>query len=273
MSSGSVNFDHAAGYYDDTRAEGPETSARVLTLLGSELAGRGRCLEIGVGTGRVGLPLARSGIPLAGIDISPRMVARLVEKAGGAIPFPLALADATALPFPDGSFGGALAAHVFHLIPPWRVAVRELLRVVRPGGVLLVSLTGGRLDPLHELRDRFVEAAGIERVHVGVREPAELRAALEAMGAVARELPPIHEERPVRPEDVIGRFERGEFSWTWPIAAQTRHRAAQAVRAWAREAYGSLDAPRMTQRAVTWYAYDFPGTAALGGAERLKKRS
>jgi len=261
VSSGSVNFDHAAGYYDDTRAEGPETQARVQELLASELGGRGRCLEIGVGTGRVGLPLARSGIPLVGVDISQRMVARLVEKAGGTIPFPLALADATALPFPDGAFGGALAAHVFHLIPPWRAALRELLRVVRPGGVLLVSLTGGRLDPLHELRDRFVEASGIERVHVGVREPAELQAALAELGAVARDLPPIHEERPVRPEEVIGRFERGEFSWTWPIAEGTRRRAAETVRVWAREAYGSLDAPRMTRRAVTWYAYDFPGRA------------
>lgn len=259
MSSGSVNFDHAAGYYDDTRAEGPETRARVIDLLTAELGGRGRCLEIGVGTGRVGLPLAEAGIPLAGIDISERMVGRLVEKAGGAIPFPLALADATALPFADGAFGGALAAHVFHLIPPWRQVLGELMRVVRPGGVLLVSLTGGRLDPLHELRDRFVEATGIQRVHVGVREPAELRAALEELGAVPRDLPPIHEERPVRPEDVIGRFERGEFSWTWPIDVQTRRRAADAVRAWALEAYGSLEVPRMTQRAVTWYAYDFPG--------------
>ncbi|HEU5001330.1 MAG TPA: class I SAM-dependent methyltransferase [Actinomycetota bacterium] len=261
MSSGSVNFDVAADYYDGTRAEGPQTQARVMDLLRSELDGRGRCLEIGVGTGRVGLPLAGSGVPLVGVDISPRMVARLVEKAGGTIPFPLALADATALPFPEGAFGGALAAHVFHLIPPWREALRELRRVVRPGGVLLVSLTGGRLDPLHELRDRFVAAAGIERAHVGVREPAELRAALEELGAVARDLPPINEERPVRPEDVIGRFERGEFSWTWPIAEQTRRRAADEVRRWAREAYGSLDVPRLTQRAVTWYAYDFPGRA------------
>src|SRR6267154_2367198 len=111
-SSGSVNFDRAAGFYDSSRTLSPEGEAGVTQLLGAELAGAGRCLEIGVGTGRIALPLHRSGIPMAGVDISPLMVDRLVAKAGGRHPFPLALADATALPFADDTFGAGLAAHV-----------------------------------------------------------------------------------------------------------------------------------------------------------------
>ncbi len=47
------------------------------------LAGTGRALELGVGTGRIALPLAQRGIPVSGIDISQAMVARLAAKPGG----------------------------------------------------------------------------------------------------------------------------------------------------------------------------------------------
>ena len=47
------------------------------------LAGRGRALELGIGTGRIALPLARRGVPVHGIDMSRAMVARLRAKPGG----------------------------------------------------------------------------------------------------------------------------------------------------------------------------------------------
>ncbi|GGX39859.1 class I SAM-dependent DNA methyltransferase [Streptomyces noursei] len=49
----------------------------------ARLAGRGRALELGVGTGRIALPLARRGVPVHGIDMSRAMVARLRDKPGG----------------------------------------------------------------------------------------------------------------------------------------------------------------------------------------------
>lgn len=48
------------------------------------LAGNGRVLELGIGTGRVALPLAARGVHVEGIDISPEMVERLRAKPGGA---------------------------------------------------------------------------------------------------------------------------------------------------------------------------------------------
>jgi SAM-dependent methyltransferase len=48
-----------------------------------ELAGTGHALELGIGTGRVALPLARRGVPVHGIDLSEAMVARLRAKPGG----------------------------------------------------------------------------------------------------------------------------------------------------------------------------------------------
>jgi SAM-dependent methyltransferase len=48
-----------------------------------ELAGTGRALELGIGTGRIALPLAQRGVPVHGIDMSKAMVARLRAKPGG----------------------------------------------------------------------------------------------------------------------------------------------------------------------------------------------
>ncbi len=48
----------------------------------ARLAGGGRALELGIGTGRVALPLARRGVPVHGIDLSRAMVARLRTKPG-----------------------------------------------------------------------------------------------------------------------------------------------------------------------------------------------
>src|SRR5690349_11833289 len=50
----------------------------------AELAGDGRALEFGIGTGRIALPLARRGVEVHGIDVSRAMVARLRDKPGGA---------------------------------------------------------------------------------------------------------------------------------------------------------------------------------------------
>jgi SAM-dependent methyltransferase len=49
----------------------------------AELAGDGRALEFGIGTGRIALPLASRGVPVHGIDLSRAMVARLRAKPGG----------------------------------------------------------------------------------------------------------------------------------------------------------------------------------------------
>jgi SAM-dependent methyltransferase len=71
-----------AGVYDDFY--GGYDEAMIDRL--AELAGRGpgRALELGIGTGRVALPLRQRGVEVAGIDASPAMIARLRAKAGGA---------------------------------------------------------------------------------------------------------------------------------------------------------------------------------------------
>ena len=61
---------------------GPAAVDPVVDFL-AELAGSGRALELGIGTGRIALPLARRGVPVHGIELSEAMVARLRAKPGG----------------------------------------------------------------------------------------------------------------------------------------------------------------------------------------------
>jgi len=61
----------------------PQNTEAVVTCL-TRLAGRGPVLELGIGTGRIALPLAQRSFSVHGIDASPAMVAQLQAKPGGA---------------------------------------------------------------------------------------------------------------------------------------------------------------------------------------------
>jgi SAM-dependent methyltransferase len=79
-----------ADVYDAWPTVPGDTEAAVARL--AELAGRGPVLELGIGTGRLALPLAARGLAVQGIDASPAMVAKLREKPGGER-IPVALGD------------------------------------------------------------------------------------------------------------------------------------------------------------------------------------
>ncbi|MCL7377723.1 class I SAM-dependent methyltransferase [Streptomyces sp. 35G-GA-8] len=76
--------ERVAAVYDDSSEEmfEPSVVAETVDVL-TELADGGPALELGIGTGRVALPLALRGVPVHGIDMSRAMVARLGAKPGG----------------------------------------------------------------------------------------------------------------------------------------------------------------------------------------------
>jgi SAM-dependent methyltransferase len=76
--------ERVAGSYDDSSVDmfEPDIVGPTVDVL-ADLAGSGRALELGIGTGRVALPLARRGIRTHGIEMSRAMVSRLRAKPGG----------------------------------------------------------------------------------------------------------------------------------------------------------------------------------------------
>jgi ubiquinone/menaquinone biosynthesis C-methylase UbiE len=88
-------FATGAAAYDESESFmfEPATIERTVDVL-QELAGEGRVLELAIGTGRVGLPLARRGVEVHGIDLSGPMVEQLRAKPGGA-EIPVTIGDMT----------------------------------------------------------------------------------------------------------------------------------------------------------------------------------
>jgi SAM-dependent methyltransferase len=77
--SASTYGDEIADVYDSVHGEHDPAAIAAL----AELAGRGSALELGIGTGRLALPLAQRGVTVRGIDASPAMVEKLRSKPGG----------------------------------------------------------------------------------------------------------------------------------------------------------------------------------------------
>jgi SAM-dependent methyltransferase len=96
---------------DDSDLFAPEVVDPVVDVL-AELAGDGRALELGIGTGRIALPLARRGVEVHGVDLSTAMVERLRAKPGGD-EIPVAIGD-FATTTVDGTF--AVVYLVFNTI-------------------------------------------------------------------------------------------------------------------------------------------------------------
>src|SRR4029453_19596593 len=111
MKQPSISFDHAADFYDATRALPEKLADDLIATLVRELRGAGapNVLEVGVGTGRIARPLAEHGFRVCGIDIAPRMLARLRDQLGPEHVEPdLLLSDATRRPLKTGAFGVAV---------------------------------------------------------------------------------------------------------------------------------------------------------------------
>ena len=254
------SFDRAASFYDATRGLPPDVIDQVTEVLAGELDGRGRCLEIGVGTGRIALPLAARGVDLVGTDLAAGMVSQLVANAprnGGRGSVPVALADATALPFPDGRFGAVLASHVLHLIPAWQSAVDEARRVLRPDGVLLVDFGGGVPAPWSEPTLEIFRRHGIERRRPGISRTEPVAGHL---GVSSRPLTPVPMQVTRSLAADLADWEGQIFSWTWSYPAEQLLAACADIRDWAAAEGRHLDEEFTLERLIQWWAFDRAAT-------------
>lgn len=150
------DFDNVAGRYDDWY-HGPvgrvydRIEKRAVTkALGSSPEGR-RILEIGCGTGHWAGFFSELGLEVFGVDLSSGMVrvaqSRGIERAR------FALADASSLPFPSGSFDVGCAITTLEFVSDAQAALEELTRCVRPGGRIVVGVLN-RVSLLAWLRSR-----------------------------------------------------------------------------------------------------------------------
>lgn len=263
MKQASISFDHAADFYDATRAL-PEALARdLIAALARELrlAGATRVLEVGVGTGRIARPLAEHGFRVCGIDIAPRMLTRLQEQLGPEQVEPdLLLGDATRLPLATGSFGAAVLCHVLHLIPPWQDAVAEMRRVLKPGGLLLHhgdhSVGEGDWDVAYlKWVELFTERGFVRRVRPKIED---MTAAFVAAGGEYRTETIAEWDEPSSPAGELELARNKVHSWTWEIPDDLFKECLPEMERWAAEHYGGMDTQLRCRMAYSLQIWRFP---------------
>ncbi|KJY30402.1 class I SAM-dependent methyltransferase [Streptomyces sp. NRRL S-495] len=143
-------------------------------------------LDLGCGDGTLGARLRERGLRCVATDLSPAMCAAAVATLGrGAV----LAADATALPFRDGAADAAAGAFLLPHLPELDGGLRELRRVLRPGGELvLTTWSGPDRSPFTGLLGELLldEAPAEVRAVMAERarrtEPGELRAGLLGAG-------------------------------------------------------------------------------------------
>jgi demethylmenaquinone methyltransferase/2-methoxy-6-polyprenyl-1,4-benzoquinol methylase len=114
-----------------------------------------RVLDVATGTAAVAIELARAvpGRTVVGIDQSPEMLAAGRERARG-LPIELVEGRAESLPFADGEFDALTFTYLLRYVDDPLATMRELVRVVRPGGTVAMlefAVPRGPWRPLWEL--------------------------------------------------------------------------------------------------------------------------
>jgi ubiquinone/menaquinone biosynthesis C-methylase UbiE len=239
----SRSFDRATDIYDQTR---PLFEASIEAGMRSLLdtAGEGaRILEVGAGTGRISIPLLERGADLIGCDLSGKMLSRQREKYPAAR---LVQSDAAFLPFQSDHFEALLVVHVMHLIGPWKEALREFKRVLKPGGVFLNVST---YEPVgksirREMRVHWrdwLKSKGFDTRHPGAQSDDEYQAELRSLGARTKEVEVVRFLRISTLRIELDRYEARVFSNTWSVPEGLYQASISDLRDWVVHEYGDLD--------------------------------
>src|SRR5437868_13070433 len=253
----SISFDRAADFYDETRGYPPDVQEHIGRAL-LDAAGathKSRILELGVGTGRIALPIIGAGYRYTGVDISPRMLEKL-RAALRAIPgaeqrVTLVEGDITALPFADRSFDVVLTVHVLHLVADRARAIDEGVRVLARPGVAL----NGRDDYADDTVGRDTDAAwrdileslGWHAGGWGGRHAAAAASPLDEwqrLGGEVDTVVAVEWETRRTPALDIEQLAQRAWSRTWSVPDHIYPEAIRRLRAWADHQYGdALDKP------------------------------
>lgn len=169
----------------------PALAARLATWLGPPRPDE-RALDAGCGAGALAIAVAPLVAEVVGVDADPALLEAARKLAPPNATF--VEGDVAALPFPDSSFELAASMRVLHHVRRPELAIAELVRVVRPGGRVLVVDQLGDIDPLVAMQvDRFERAR--DPSHTRYVSDADIRGFLDANDLVVQRAEIVRERR------------------------------------------------------------------------------
>lgn len=147
-------FDGLAPQYVRERDAQPSFRAQKRIVLEMLEGVRGRVLDVGCGPAVMEADLLERGFEVAGVDVSAEMIrhgkARIAQHPLQARCH-LRTGDVESLPYPHGFFDAVIAMGVLEYLPDYGPAIGEIRRVLRPGGVVVLTVPS-RISPYRLLR-------------------------------------------------------------------------------------------------------------------------
>ncbi len=143
-------YDMYAEFYDQKSAYLNSFEEHVLLKMTKDLKGK-RVLDMGCGTGRLISMLQKSGAEVVGLDTSEKML-KIARKKFPNVEF--VRGDAKATPFENDSFDAVVAAFLIVHIPNPEFFFEEVYRVLKPGGVFILTNINQRKSPKLLVKDR-----------------------------------------------------------------------------------------------------------------------
>jgi phosphatidylethanolamine/phosphatidyl-N-methylethanolamine N-methyltransferase len=186
LSVTAVETDFVAGVYEKLASVydyifGPTLHAgRLQALQRMAIAGADRILEVGVGTG-INLALYPRDCSITGIDLSDSMLEKAYERVekNGLHHVRVLQMDASALTFPDDSFDIVYAPYLVSVVPDPIQVAREMRRVCRPGGRIVILNHFRSANPIVSWAERLISPL---TVHIGFKSDLDLPAFLAQAG-------------------------------------------------------------------------------------------
>lgn len=174
-------WDRVAPLYDAFENTVNRASYEGTALAVGQMIGPGdEVLECACGTGAISAAIAPACARLVATDYSDGMLAQARKKLAKRSNVTVEQADITALPYADDSFDAVVAGNVIHLLPEPGDALKEIKRVVRPGGMIIVPTYVIPKKRAHTMFLRLISRFGVHfQEHF---DPASYRAFFERMG-------------------------------------------------------------------------------------------
>lgn len=184
-------WDRWARFYDLAERTNRRVNRQAVRRVAELVPQGATVLDCAAGTGEFSLAVASRAASVLATDLSGPMLDRAAAKArrAGVDNITFALGDVTALELADGSFDAVIAANVLHLLADPGQAVRELWRVTRPGGrLILPTYLQGKTGAAAGSLIKIYQGVGFHYEHAFT--PETYRAFLEGLGlgAVALEV-------------------------------------------------------------------------------------
>ncbi len=263
-------FSRSPEAYARSRALPPQAERPIADSLALLLEDADRVLDLGAGTGRISHLLLTRGLAVTALDLSRGMLRYLAaHRPSGTSALWLAQADAERLPFKSNSFPAALAVHILHLVPDWQMALAEILRVVRPGGKLLIGWTEhDQSNPTTRIAEEWKRILASHGVgpQTPVRYDEDIGGWLTEHGAARRDVLAASWQRLRRPREYLDEIRQGLYPFFRTIPEEIFSVLFGELEAWVSRSVGDVDDPIPSEASFVCRVYTLASDPARAGA-------